>query len=41
MKFESIPQCKTIFEAGDPGRKMYFILHGEVGILLPLHNKEE
>lgn len=36
IDFECIPKCRAIFEAGEIGRKMYFILHGEVGILLPL-----
>ena len=40
IKFECFDVNKAIFEAGDIGRKMYFILYGEVGILLPLPTKE-
>jgi CRP-like cAMP-binding protein len=40
IKFECFTENRTIFEAGDIGRKMYFVLYGEVGILLPLPQKE-
>jgi hypothetical protein len=40
IKFECFQENKALFEAGDIGRKMYFVLYGEVGILLPLPAKE-
>lgn len=35
VKYESIPALTPIFEAGDIGRKMYFILEGSVGVFKP------
>lgn len=35
MMLERIPQFQIIFEQGEKGRKMYFILEGEVGIVIP------
>lgn len=40
IKLEVFDSLQAIFEAGDIGRKMYFIFFGEVGILLPLPHKE-
>lgn len=35
MAVEKWDGCTTLFNCGDTGRKMYFIISGEVAILLP------
>ena len=40
LEFEYVPKNKYIFNYGEKGRKMYLILNGEVGILLPLKENE-
>jgi CRP-like cAMP-binding protein len=35
LLFEKFDKFSIIFNHGETGRKMYFILSGEVGILLP------
>lgn len=35
LKYELINRNEILFNVGDYGRKMYFILSGEVGILIP------
>lgn len=35
IKYEKFPPLTPIFEAGDIGRKMYFIIEGSVGIFKP------
>jgi CRP-like cAMP-binding protein len=35
ISYEFIDENEPVFNQGDTGRKMYFILEGEVGILIP------
>lgn len=35
LMLERAPQYSIVFEKGEKGRKMYFILEGEVGIMIP------
>lgn len=35
LSYEHYKEHSAIFHHGDTGRKMYFILQGEVGILIP------
>jgi CRP-like cAMP-binding protein len=41
LKYEHYKEHEIIFNHGDTGRKMYFILQGEVGILIPTGQPEE
>jgi CRP-like cAMP-binding protein len=41
LKYEHFKEHEVIFNQGDTGRKMYFILQGEVGILIPTGTQEE
>ncbi|CAK58129.1 unnamed protein product (macronuclear) [Paramecium tetraurelia] len=41
LLFERVNQFELVFNYGEKGRKMYFILEGEVGILLPQENESQ
>ena len=41
LHYEEISQLSVIFKYGDTGKKMYFIIDGEVAILLPTGRDEK